>query len=71
MYHGPSLGRREYSTLQIGEASVLYAMTHRTVVYDFRTNDLASGGLGAPLIALSDAILFNVRYINRKYRWHI
>jgi anhydro-N-acetylmuramic acid kinase len=58
VYHGPSLGRREYGTLQIGEASVLYAMTHKTVVYDFRTNDLASGGLGAPLIALSDAILF-------------
>ncbi|MFP3196304.1 MAG: anhydro-N-acetylmuramic acid kinase, partial [Caldivirga sp.] len=48
----------DYGTLQIGEASVLYAMTHKTVVYDFRTNDLASGGLGAPLIALSDAILF-------------
>ena len=59
VYHGPSLGRRDYGTLQIGEASVIYARTLKTVVYDFRTNDVAAGGLGAPLIALSDALLFN------------
>ena len=58
-YHGPALGRRDYGTLQIGEASVIYARTFKTVVYDFRTNDVAAGGLGAPLIALSDALIFN------------
>ncbi|WP_291766594.1 anhydro-N-acetylmuramic acid kinase [Caldivirga sp. UBA161] len=58
-YHGPSLGRRDYGTLQIGEASVIYARTLKTVVYDFRANDVAAGGLGAPLIALSDALLFH------------
>ncbi|ABW02059.1 anhydro-N-acetylmuramic acid kinase [Caldivirga maquilingensis] len=59
VYHGPALGRRDYGTLQIGEASVIYASTLKTVVYDFRTNDVAAGGLGAPLIALSDALIFS------------
>ncbi|MGC8571525.1 anhydro-N-acetylmuramic acid kinase [Caldivirga sp.] len=58
-YHGPSLGKRDYGTLQIGEVSEIYARTLKTVVYDFRTNDVAAGGLGAPLIALSDSLIFD------------
>lgn len=58
VYHGPSLGAREKGTLQIGEVSEIYARTGKTVLYDFRTTDLSMGGDGAPLIALSDKLLF-------------
>lgn len=57
VYHGPSLGRVEYGTYQIGEASVVGARTGKTVVYDFRASDMSQGGLGAPLTAASDYII--------------
>ena len=58
VYHGPSLGHTAYGTLQLGEISVLVADSGKTAVSDFRITDMAYGGLGAPLIALSDYILF-------------
>lgn len=61
VYHGPSLGRREFGTLQIGEVSEIFSRTEKTVIYDFRTTDLSMGGDGAPLIALSDKLLFKDR----------
>lgn len=56
-YHGPSLGKREYGTLQIGEVSEIFSRTGKTVIFDFRTTDLSMGGDGAPLIPLSDKLL--------------
>ncbi len=58
IYHGPSVGKRENGTLQIGEVSEIFARTGKAVVYDFRTTDLSLGGDGAPLIPLSDKLLF-------------
>ncbi len=58
IYHGPSLGRNDFGTLQIGEISLLVASSGKTAVSDYRTTDMSHGGLGAPLIALSDYIIF-------------
>lgn len=52
--HHPSSG---YS-LQIGSAAHLNALTGIPVLYDFRSGDIATGGQGAPLVPIGDAMLF-------------
>ncbi len=47
------------STLQIGESSIIAERTGITTVADFRTMDMAAGGLGAPLTPFAHYILFN------------
>jgi anhydro-N-acetylmuramic acid kinase len=58
IYHGPSLKKPYNATLQIGEISILVSKSGKTAVSDYRVTDMAQGGLGAPLIAISDYILF-------------
>lgn len=48
------------STLQIGDISVISQKTGVTTVGDFRTKDIAAGGLGAPLVPFADKILFGL-----------
>ena len=48
LYHNPSEG----ITIQIGDGQLLSNLTGITVVNDFRSNDIANGGQGAPLAPL-------------------
>jgi anhydro-N-acetylmuramic acid kinase len=67
-YHLPprSAGRGDIaSTLQLGEASIIAAMTGVPVVADFRPMDIALGGEGAPLASLAHVWLFGDRLHGR------
>ena len=58
IYHGPSVMKVGNGTLQLGEISFLVAKSGKTAITDYRITDMAYGGLGAPLVALSDYIIF-------------
>lgn len=45
-------------TAQIGDGAALAALTGYPVICDFRTQDVAAGGEGAPLAPLADKLLF-------------
>lgn len=59
IWHNPHLkGENIPSTLQIGEASVIANETQIPVISNFRSSDIVVGGEGAPLVPMSEYILF-------------
>ena len=42
---------------QLGDGKLLAALTKKTVIYDFRQNDLKNGGHGAPLTPIFHKLL--------------
>ncbi len=59
------LGRRVAATWQTGEGAIIAARLGVPVVSDFRPNDLAAGGKGAPLVPYLDCLLFRDARIGR------
>lgn len=54
VFHDPSMGL----TLQVGDGQVMAERTGTRVVCDFRSEDVAQGGQGAPLVPVGDRLLF-------------
>lgn len=50
-FHGQTIfhNANEKLSVQLGDGNLLSQLTNKTVVYDFRQNDLNNGGQGAPL----------------------
>jgi anhydro-N-acetylmuramic acid kinase len=55
IFHKPNEGY----TLQIGDGQTISSVTGLKIICDFRTQDVAFGGQGAPLVPIGDQLLFS------------
>src|SRR5690554_5029308 len=58
-------------TLQIGNLPEIAQITNQKIVCDFRVQDVALGGQGAPLVPIGDRILFSDRKSTRLNSSHV
>ena len=58
-FHGQTIyhNAREKISRQLGDGKLLSKITKKTVVYDFRQNDLQNGGEGAPLTPIFNKLM--------------
>ena len=66
-FHGQTIfhNSKEKISVQLGNGKLLSQLTKKTVVYDFRQNDLKNGGQGAPLTPIFHKSLRNKVWGNR------
>jgi len=62
IWHAPETkvfgGIQTRGTLQLGEPAIIATKTGVPVIADFRVQDMAHGGQGAPLLSFADQVLF-------------
>ncbi len=59
IYHNPL----EKISRQLGDGNLLSQLTKKTVIYDFRQNDIENGGEGAPLTPIFHKLIINKKKI--------
>ena len=64
-FHGQTIfhSAKEKISKQLGDGELLSRLTKKTVVYNFRENDLRNGGGGAPLAPIFHKLLINQKKI--------
>ena len=67
IFHEPNIGVSK----QIGDGKLLSQLTKKKVVYDFRQNDLANGGQGAPLVPIFHNLLSKILNKKNKVKYPI
>lgn len=67
IFHEPNIG----VSIQIGDGKLLSQLTKKKVVYDFRQNDLANGGQGAPLVPIFHNLLSKILNKKNKVKYPI
>ena len=67
IFHNPSMG----TSRQIGDAKLLSQITKKKVVYDFRQEDIANGGQGAPLTPIFHNLLSKVLHAKNNIEYPI
>ena len=65
-FHGQTIfhNSKEKISIQLGDGKLLSELTKKTVVYNFRKNDLSQGGEGAPLSPIFHKLLVDQNKIN-------
>ena len=65
-FHGQTIFHKakENISVQLGDGKQLSKLTKKTVIYDFRRNDLKNGGEGAPLAPIFHKLLMKQNKIN-------
>jgi len=60
IYHNP----KEQISKQLGDAKLLYQLTKKKIIFNFRENDILNGGEGAPLTPLFHQLIVTKSKIN-------
>ena len=63
IFHNPSENNpQKNKSIQLGDGKLLSKLTNKTVIYNFRENDLKNGGAGAPLTPIFHLLLTKKKF---------